>query len=97
MLNFVMWSPDVEVLAHLTNGVIPETLFLDELQQKECRSVGEFYRKANKFLKLEDSKEALRKAEGVATGKKNDQGEATNCKTKDKQRGEEKRVKSPKK
>ena len=71
-------SPDVRVLAHLTNGVLLETPFWDEVQQKECRSVSELYRKASKFLKLEDSKEALHKAKGVATGKKNDQGESPN-------------------
>ena len=66
VLNFLTWSPDTGVLAHLTNGVFPETPFWDELQQKECSSVSEFYKKANKFLKLEDSKEALRKVEGAS-------------------------------
>ena len=33
-------------------------------------SVGEFYRKVHKYLKLEDSKEALHKI-GMATDKKN--------------------------
>ena len=36
MSNFVTWSPDAGILAHLTNGVLPETPFWDELQQKEC-------------------------------------------------------------
>ena len=31
-----------------------------------------FYRKAYKYLKLEDSNEALRKAEGAVANKKND-------------------------
>ena len=96
MSNFVTWLSNAGVLAHLTNGVLPETLFWDELPQKNCRSVGEFYRKASKFLKLEDSKEALRKAEGAKTSK-NDQGEATYGKSKDKRKGEDKRVKSSKK
>ena len=34
----------------------------------------EFYRKSHKYLKLEDSKEALHKVEGAATNKKNDPG-----------------------
>ena len=34
----------------------------------------EFYRKARKYLKLEDSKEALCKAEGAAANKKNNPG-----------------------
>ena len=65
MSNFVTWSPNARIIAHLTNGVFPETLFWDELIQKECQSVDDFYRKACKYLKLEDSKEALRKKKGV--------------------------------
>ena len=84
MLNFMTWSVDAGVLAHTTNGVLPETPFWDELQQNECRSVSEFYKKASKFLKLEDSKEALRRAEGVGASKKNGPGEVTNNKSKDK-------------
>ena len=49
-----------------------------------CKSVSEFYRKANKFLKLDGSKESPRKAEGATIGKKNDQGEAPDNKSKDK-------------
>ena len=90
MSNFVTWSPDARVLAHFTNRVLPETPFWDELQQQECRSVREFYRKTSKFLKLEDSKEAMRKAEWAATTKKNNQGEAADDKRKDKKRREEK-------
>ena len=37
--------------------------------------MSEFYKKASKFLKLENSKEALHKAQEVATSKKNDQAE----------------------
>ena len=32
MSNFVTWSPDAGILAHLTNRVLPETPFWDELQ-----------------------------------------------------------------
>ena len=74
MSSFVTWTLDAGILAHLTNGVLPETPFWDELQQKECRSVDEFYRKARKYLKLEDSKEALRKIGGMTTDKKSDLG-----------------------
>ena len=84
MLNFVTWLLDARVFAHLTNGVLPETSFWDELQQKECTSVSEFYKKASKFLKLEDSKGALHKVEGVAANKK-DPGEVPDSnKSKDK-------------
>ena len=72
--TYIAWSPDAGVLSHLTNGELPETLFWDELQQKECMSVNEFYIKANKFLKLKNSKEAQHKAEEMIISKKNDQG-----------------------
>ena len=39
----------------------------------------EFYKKARKYLKLEDSKEALHKTEGPITGKKNDPGTGVDC------------------
>ena len=58
----VRWAPDVGVLAHLTNGVLPETPLWDALQQVEYGSTSEFYEKASKFLKLENSKEVLHKA-----------------------------------
>ena len=66
----VRWAPDASFLVHLTNGVLPETPFWDELQQKECRSVSEFYKKVSKFLKLKNSKEALYKALEATTSKK---------------------------
>ena len=95
---YVTWLLDVGVLAHLTNGVLLETPFWDELQQKKCRSVNEFDKKASKFLKLENSKEALHKAERTSTNKKNDLGEALHGnKSKEKRKGEDKWTKSPKK
>ena len=80
------------------NGVFPETRFWDKLQHKECWSIDKFYWKARKYLKLEDSKEALRKTEGMTTGKKNDPGAGFDGqKGQDKRRGEDKRAKSLKK
>ena len=53
--------------------------------------MSKFYRKMNKFLKLENSKEALHKAQRMSTSKKNNPGEATeNNKGKDKRKGDEK-------
>ena len=58
----------------------------------------EFYRKAHKYLKLEDSKEALRKGEGAAINKKNKpQTMSDDCKRQDKRQREHKWAKSPKK
>ena len=71
-LSRVRWAAGARVLAHLTNGVQPETPFWDKLQQKECKSVSEFYKKANKFLKLENSTEALTKVQGTSSSRKSD-------------------------
>ena len=73
-LSKVRWAPDFGVLAHLTNGILLETPLLDELQQKEYKSMSEFYHKASKYLKLERSKEALKKFKESATSKKTSQG-----------------------
>ena len=57
-----------------------------------------FYKKASKFLRLEDSKEALCKVEGEVANKTNDSGEVPySNKSKDKIRGEDKSAKSLKK
>lgn len=69
-LSKVRWVLNARVLAHLTNGVLPETPFWDELQQKKCKNVSEFYKKASKYIKLENLKEALRKAKKPSTSKK---------------------------
>ena len=58
----------------------------------------ENYKKASKFLKLENSKETLNKAQEACTNKKDDQGErAEKKKGSEKRRAEEKRGKCPKK
>ena len=91
MSNFITWSPNVGILVHLMNGVLLKTPFWDELQQKECRNVDGFYRKARKYMKLEDSKEALCKMEGMTTSKNNDPRPGINSqKGQDKRRGEDK-------
>ena len=91
------WDPDAGVLAHLINGVLPKTPFWDKLQHKEWKSMSEFYKKASKFKKLENSREALHKAHEASTNKKNDQGEKIkNMKGSEKRRADEKRGNSPK-
>ena len=58
----------------------------------------DFYRKARKYMKLEDSKKALCKAEEVATNKKNDPGIVPeSSKGQGKRRGKDKQANSPKK
>ena len=98
MSNFMIWSLDAGILAYPTNGVLSKTPFWDKLQQKECQSIDEFCKKTHKYLKVEDSREALRKIEGMTTDKKNDLGVGVKGqKGQDKRRGEDKRARSPKK
>ena len=60
--------------------------------------MNEFYRKANKFLKLENSKKALHKTKGMTTNKKNDPRKVLDGKKgKEKRKREEKQAKSLKK
>ena len=54
--------------------------------------MNEFYKKASKFLKLENSKETLRKVQGVSSSKKSDQMDKA-----EKRKAEEKRGNNPKK
>ena len=89
----VRWAPDEGVLVHLTNGVLPRIPLWDELQQKECRSIRKFYKKASKLLKLENLKEALHKAQEATTSKKKDQGDKVEQKSgNDRCKVEEKRI-----
>ena len=62
------------------------------LQQKECKSISELYKKANKFLKLKNTNKALNKVQGASSSKKSDQGEKA-----EKRRVEEMQGNSPKK
>ena len=85
------WSPDPGILVHLMNEVLLETPFWDKLQQKECQRADKFYKKDRKYLKLDDSKEALRKIERMTTGKKNNlRAGVDGQKVQDKRRGEDK-------
>ena len=60
--------------------------------------MSKFYKKASKFLKLENSKEAIQKAQEESTSKKGDQGEKAEKKREsENRRAEEKRGNSPKK
>ena len=85
-LSSVRWALDARVLAHLTNKVLLETLFQDELQQNECKNVSEFYIKVIKYLKLENSKKALCKAKEPSTSKKTSQENKIEDKKKGKKR-----------
>ena len=48
-----------EVLMAAISGVRPETPFLDKLQKDECKTLQEFYRCANKIMRLEIAPEVV--------------------------------------
>ena len=97
-LSRVRWALDARVLAHLTNGVPPDTPLQDELQQKECKSVNKFYSKASKYLNFESTKEALYKAKEPIMGKDVGQGKKNKeNKGGEKRKTKEKEDRSPKK
>lgn len=68
----VSYALDVGVLAHLTSGVLPKIRFWDDLQDKDCKTLPEFYRMAGKYLRIENIQEALDTAKDFSIGKKND-------------------------
>ena len=56
------------------SGVRPETPFQDKLQKDECKSLAEFYRRANKIKHLETAQEAIQAGKPVPAEKNNDDG-----------------------
>ena len=56
------------------SGVRPETPFWDKLQKDECKSLMEFYRRANKITLLETAREAVQVGKPTSSEKSNDNG-----------------------
>ena len=48
-----------KVLMAAISGVRPKTPFWDKLQKDECKMLQEFYRRANKIMRLETAREAV--------------------------------------
>ena len=48
-----------DVLMATISGVRPETSFWDKLQKDECKTLQEFYRRADKIMRLETASEAV--------------------------------------
>ena len=47
------------------SGVRPETPFWDKLQKDECKTLQEFYRRADKIMHLETASEAVHAGRSV--------------------------------
>ena len=47
------------VMMATISGVQPDTLFWDKLQKDECKTLTEFYRRADKIMHLETAREAI--------------------------------------
>ena len=55
-------------------GVRPDTPFWDKLQKDECKMLAEFYRRADKIMRLETTREAIQVGKSTLTEKSNDNG-----------------------
>ena len=60
------------VMTTTISGVRPDTPFWDKLQKDECKTLAEFYRRADKIMRLETAREAIQEGKSVATEKSND-------------------------
>ena len=56
------------------SGVRPDTHFWDKLQKDECKSLVEFYRCADKIIRLETTREAIQVGKPTPAEKINDNG-----------------------
>ena len=54
--------------------VRPDTPFWDKLQKDECKTLAEFYRRADKSMHLETIRKAIQAGKSGATEKINDNG-----------------------
>ena len=54
------------------SGVRPEISFWDKLQKDECKSLQEFYRRVDKIMHLETTREAMQAKKSIPSEKNND-------------------------
>ena len=54
--------------------VQPDTPFWDKLQKDECKTLAEFYRRADKIMRLETAREAIQARKSTLAEKSNDNG-----------------------
>ena len=60
------------VMMAAISGVRPETSFWDKLQKDECKSLSEFYKRADKIICLETAREAVQAGKPTCSEKSND-------------------------
>ena len=63
-----------EVMMAAISGVRPDTLFWDKLQKDECKTLAEFYMRADKIMSLETARKAIQAGKSAAVEKSNDNG-----------------------
>ena len=56
------------------SGIRPDTPFWDKLQKDECKSLLEFYKHADKIMRLETAWEAIQVGKSTISKKSNDNG-----------------------
>ena len=62
------------VMMAAISGVQPDTPFWDKLQKDECKLLSEFYRRADKIMRLETAHEAIQAGNSTPSEKSNDNG-----------------------
>ena len=55
--------PEDGVLFAAMGGVCPKTKLWNDLQERDCRTLEEFYARAEKYLRVENTEEALGKTD----------------------------------
>ena len=62
------------VMMATISGVQPDTLFWDKLQKDECKTLAEFFRYADKIMRLQTAWEAIQVGKSAPIEKNNDNG-----------------------
>ena len=62
------------VMMATISGVRPNTPFWDKLQKDECKTLAEFYRRADKIIRLKTAREAIQAGKSAPVEKSNDSG-----------------------
>ena len=68
-LACVTYATNEGVLAYVTFGVLLESKLWEGLEEQDCKTLTEFYKKVGKHLQIKSSKEALYKSQDPKSGK----------------------------
>ena len=63
------------------SGVRPDTPFWDKLEKDECKTLAEFYSRADMIMRLETAREAIQERKETAAEKGSDNGKSKRMET----------------